>query len=102
MGYGESSMAQSSEGSGMKYFTSAEVAQHKSADDWWTIWQGKVYDITTYIKSHPGGKKIMAGAGKDCTDLFNKYHHWVNAHFLIGKLQVGYLKDQYKSSNFLS
>ena len=63
-------MQSSSDGSGMKYFTSEEVAQHKSAHDWWTIWQGKVYDITTYIKSHPGGKKIMAGAGKDWTDLF--------------------------------
>jgi len=43
----------------------------------------------------------MAGAGKDCTELFNKYHRWVNAQFLIGKLQVGYLKDMYKGSNHL-
>lgn len=69
-----------------------EVAQHKTKNDCWTVWQGKVYDITSYIKSHPGGNKIMAGAGKDCTELFNKYHHWVNANFIIGKLQIGVLK----------
>lgn len=74
------------------FYTLEEVAKHKKADDCWTIWQGKVYDITTYIKSHPGGKKIMAGAGKDCTELFNKYHHWVNANFIIGKLQIGVVK----------
>ena len=74
------------------YYTLEEVAQHKKASDCWTVWQGKVYDITKYIKAHPGGKKIMAGAGKDCTELFNKYHHWVNANFIIGKLQIGVLK----------
>jgi cytochrome b involved in lipid metabolism len=47
------------------FYTMEEVAKHKKADDCWTVWQGKVYDITSYIKSHPGGKKIMAGAGKD-------------------------------------
>ncbi|CAI2377593.1 unnamed protein product [Moneuplotes crassus] len=77
---------------GAKYYTMEEVAKHKKADDCWTVWQGKVYDITSYVKSHPGGKKIMAGAGKDCTELFNKYHHWVNANFIIGKLQIGVLK----------
>ena len=74
------------------YFTMEEVGKHKRADDCWTVWQGKVYDITSYIKSHPGGKKIMAGAGKDWTELFNKYHHWVNANFIIGKLQIGRVK----------
>ena len=74
------------------FYTLEDVAQHKKPDDMWTIWQGKVYDITKYWPSHPGGKKIFVGAGKDCTVEFNKYHHWVNAHFLIGKYQVGVLK----------
>jgi len=33
--------------------------------------QGVVYDITTYIRKHPGGKIIMDGAGKDATNLFS-------------------------------
>lgn len=73
-------------------YTMEEVKQHRKADDCWTVYEGKVYDITSYIKSHPGGKKIMAGAGKDCTKLFNEYHHWVNCEFIIGKLQIGVLK----------
>jgi hypothetical protein len=33
----------------------------------------------------------MLGAGKDCTDLFNKYHRWVNIDSMLGKCLVGHL-----------
>mmetsp|Transcript_29197 Transcript_29197/g.33423 ORF Transcript_29197/g.33423 Transcript_29197/m.33423 type:complete len:148 (-) Transcript_29197:255-698(-) len=36
--------------------TKEEVAKHKSREDCWTIYDGKVFDITRYISSHPGGK----------------------------------------------
>ncbi|CAI2376756.1 unnamed protein product [Moneuplotes crassus] len=75
------------------FITSAEVKKHRKANDCWTIYDGKVYDITSYIASHPGGKKILAGAGKDCTKLYNDYHPWVNIKFICGKLQIGVLKD---------
>ena len=74
------------------FYTLEEVAQHKTDDDCWTIFQGKVYDITDYAKVHPGGRKIFLGKGKDCTELYNQYHPWVNADYLIGKYQVGILK----------
>lgn len=33
----------------------------------------------------------MKGAGLDATSLFNKYHAWVNADFMLDKCLVGYL-----------
>ena len=40
----------------------------------------QVYNITPYIKYHPGGVQyIMKGAGRDATALFNKYHAWVTS-----------------------
>jgi cytochrome-b5 reductase len=34
---------------------------------------GKVYNMTPYMKFHPGGvDELMRGAGKDCTILFNE------------------------------
>ena len=34
---------------------------------------GKVYNMTPYMKFHPGGvDELMRGAGKDCTILFDE------------------------------
>ena len=34
---------------------------------------GKVYNVTRFLKYHPGGKKqVMRGAGLECTALFEK------------------------------
>ncbi|CAE7780161.1 cyb5r4 [Symbiodinium sp. CCMP2456] len=70
--------------------TAEEVARHNQAADCWTIFQGRVYDISAYIDFHPGGKKqIMQGAGKDMTSLFHKAHPWVSMEGLVGKLCLG-------------
>lgn len=52
----------------------------------------QVYNITPYLKFHPGGEKILRSVyGKDGTASFEKYHRWVNAPALIGRLAVGRL-----------
>ncbi|KAL3693586.1 hypothetical protein R1sor_007237 [Riccia sorocarpa] len=69
-----------------------EIKQHKSPEAAWTVLRGRVYNITPYLKFHPGGDDmLMKAAGKDCTALFNKYHAWVNAEFLLEKCMVGLL-----------
>jgi len=51
----------------------SEVAMHASEDDAWTVFRGRVFNITPYLHFHPGGVDIlMEGAGKDCTALFDK------------------------------
>ena len=52
--------------------TLRELKKHRRVDDCWLAIDGKVYDVTDYIKYHPGGKKILMGAGKDATKLFSK------------------------------
>ncbi|CAI2377134.1 unnamed protein product [Moneuplotes crassus] len=39
-----------------KKYTIEEVAKHDKRDDCWTIFDGKVFDVTRYLSSHPGGK----------------------------------------------
>lgn len=69
-----------------------ELSEHSSEYDCWTAYKGKVYNITQYLPYHPGGKKIlMQGAGKDSTDLFDKYHKWVNIASILTKCDVGIL-----------
>ncbi len=79
--------------------TMSEIRTHNLENDCWTIHNGKVYDITEYLPYHPGGvKKLMLGAGADCTELFNKYHRWVNIDGFLGKHCIGILGDEEKDS----
>ena len=55
--------------------TMDEIAKHNSEGDLWVIIEGAVYDLTTFLPDHPGGKKaIMLFAGKDATEEFNMLH----------------------------
>ena len=49
-------------------YTWDEVKQHDKPDDKWLVIDGKVYDITTWSKKHPGGAKVISHyAGDDAT-----------------------------------
>jgi cytochrome b involved in lipid metabolism len=77
-------------GSGPLQVTTQELRLHNKESDCWTVYNGKVYNLTAYMPYHPGGAAIlMEGAGKDSTRLFNKYHAWVNCESIIGKCCVG-------------
>lgn len=77
------------QGRPLDVFTMEQVAEHCTEDDAWIVLNGNVYNMTMYVKYHPGGRIIMSCAGKDGTHLFLRYHPWVNIEGLIGKLQIG-------------
>jgi len=57
----------------MGRYTLAEVKTHSRYDDAWTVLNGKVYNITSYLPFHQGGEKeLMRCAGRDGTRLFSK------------------------------
>jgi len=76
----------------IQMYTLEDVKKHNRSTDAWMVINGKVYDVTKYIPYHPGGQKILMGVGKDGTELYNKYHPWVNANFLLEKYHIGFLK----------
>ncbi|KAH7570637.1 hypothetical protein ACOSP7_018947 [Xanthoceras sorbifolium] len=83
--------------SNKRLITRSEVKQNQTEGAMWTILKGRVYNISPYMKFHPGGvDMLMKGVGKDCTALFNKYHAWVNAEFLLEKCLVGTLDESSK------
>ncbi|WP_158600410.1 cytochrome b5-like heme/steroid binding domain-containing protein [Tessaracoccus antarcticus] len=56
-------------------FTMADVASHAAVDSCWAVVDGSVYDLTTWIDRHPGGKKaIKALCGTDGSASFHKEH----------------------------
>lgn len=47
------------------------IAQHNVENDCWLLIEGKVYDVSTYMIAHPGGKAIIIPyCGKDATTAF--------------------------------
>lgn len=56
-------------------YTAAEVALHSSASSCWSIVDGQVYDLTSYISRHPGGSsRILRICGKDGSSEFDDQH----------------------------
>lgn len=51
-------------------FTADDVALHDNASDCWMIIDGQIYDVTDFIRRHPGGSEILRGCGRDATSLF--------------------------------
>lgn len=56
-------------------YTFAQVVTHSSYSSCWTIIQNNVYDLTSWINQHPGGRQaILNLCGKDGTVAFVKQH----------------------------
>ncbi|CAG8522167.1 26513_t:CDS:2 [Dentiscutata erythropus] len=76
----------------IRRYTLDELKLHKTKNDAWTAINGKIYNITPYLKFHPGGEKeLMRAAGKDGTKLFMDIHSWVNYDLMLDKCFVGFL-----------
>jgi cytochrome b involved in lipid metabolism len=73
-------------------YTLADVAAHATAADCWMILNtNKVYDFSSFISMHPGGKAMVPYCGKDGTAAFTNLPHSANAAsmeaaYLIGDL----------------
>ena len=62
-------------GSGSSDLTSEEVAKHSTGSDCWSVVDGVVYDLTSYVTDHPGGAAIIKElCGRDATASFAGQH----------------------------
>ncbi|KAI9037572.1 cytochrome b5 [Aspergillus affinis] len=83
-----------------KEFTLDDVNAHKSKTDLWVAIHGKVYDVTKYIKDHPGGIDVLVDvAGQDATQAYEDVGHSEDANEILETFLVGTLKDaeEYKA-----
>ena len=72
-----------------KKFSMSEVKKHNKDDDAWIVLFGNVYDITDWIKIHPGGDVIKYGIGKDATEMFLGVGHQEDAMHFLNNYKIG-------------
>jgi|LakMenEpi03Aug12_release.lakeMendotaPanAssembly.Ray.scaffolds.fasta_scaffold69494_2 uncharacterized membrane protein len=73
--------------------TAAEVSEHATPDDCWTIIDGAVYDMTPFLNRHPGGSGAIAKlCGGDGTAGFRGQHGGASApNSQLESLKIGVL-----------
>ena len=71
-------------------YTYEDVIVHNHIDSCWIVITNKVYDVTQFIKIHPGGDSILGLAGKDATVYFCMSHPtnvWsMPENYVIGRI----------------
>jgi len=54
--------------------TREELLQHRSESSLWVTYGGSVYDVTEFVKKHPGGKDaILSAGGQDLAAFWERY-----------------------------
>lgn len=75
-------------------YTLVTVARHATQADCWSVVNDSVYDLTTWVSSHPGGTQaILNMCGKDATSAFTRRHGSVGgSQAELALLKIGSLR----------
>ncbi|CCW67410.1 unnamed protein product [Phytomonas sp. Hart1] len=71
-------------------FSADEVACHCTRESLWIVMRGSVYDVTSYLGSHPGGIETIlkrGGGAKDCA--VDMSFHSSRAQKLLESFKIG-------------
>merc|ERR1712080_759329 len=85
-----------------KEYSLAEVAKHVNEGSAWVGISGGVYDVTSFLAHHPGGKEVLLkNCGKDSTEQWHKIH---KPEILKGamKMRIGKLPESDEKKKPLS
>ncbi|XP_027854859.1 fatty acid 2-hydroxylase isoform X1 [Xiphophorus couchianus] len=77
-----------------RFFTEREVARHSTKDSCWVLLGTRVYDVTAFLRMHPGGEALIRSrAGKDLTQVMEgpPHRHSPNARRWLEQYYIGEL-----------
>mmetsp|Transcript_6562 Transcript_6562/g.16552 ORF Transcript_6562/g.16552 Transcript_6562/m.16552 type:complete len:486 (-) Transcript_6562:67-1524(-) len=70
-------------------FTWEELAQHNTAKSAYIGHRGRVYDVTAWLRIHPGGRDtLILNAGRDSTQILESYHEPELLERMLGSAKV--------------
>jgi delta8-fatty-acid desaturase len=79
---------------GLPRWSLQDVAKQSAQGRALIIIHAKVYNVTDYLASHPGGEGVLRNMqGKDCTDAFENYHRAHVAKLMLPRYLVAEVKD---------
>lgn len=59
----------------METFTWDEIKRHTTHASRWIVIENEVFDVTTWLKKHPGGQRVLQHySGQDATEAFKAFH----------------------------
>lgn len=79
---------------GPRYFTEREVARHRTKDSCWVLLGTRVYDVTAFLRMHPGGEAlILRRSGEDVSRAMEgpPHRHSENARRWMEQYYIGEL-----------
>lgn len=60
----------------MAFINGTEVSKHRTRESCWIVIHDKVYDVTGFLESHPGGANILIrSSGRDATKDYESVHN---------------------------
>ena len=60
----------------MALINGTEISKHRTQESCWIVIHDKVYDVTSFLPSHPGGANILLRAsGRDATEDYESVHN---------------------------
>lgn len=80
------------------------VARHYKINDGWIIIDDSVYDVTEFIKVHPGGKEILSSyLGRDSTKVFFQISAHSNKKLksMLNKMKIGKTTSYIENKAFI-
>lgn len=72
-----------------------EIKKHTDVQSCWCVFHGLVYDLTKFLKLHPGGYHIILEvAGQDATETFEDIGHTSDARIMADEYIIGRVKGE--------
>ncbi|KAK9509830.1 hypothetical protein O3M35_004734 [Rhynocoris fuscipes] len=72
----------------------SEVSLHDSFDDCWIVLFNRVYNLTSFMMSHPGGAEVLLeNAGRDATLAFQDAGHTSVSLSMMDDYRIGVLPE---------
>ncbi|XP_013177289.1 PREDICTED: probable sulfite oxidase, mitochondrial isoform X4 [Papilio xuthus] len=76
-------------------YSAEEISKHNTKNSFWVTYRHGVYDVTSFLPSHPGGEQIYNAAGLSIEPFWNVYgmHKTREVYDLLESYRIGNLHD---------